>query len=154
MRRTTLLLLLFCTFQAISQDYFPKNDALKEENNNFTAFTNATIYVTPSEKISNGTLLIQNGKVVQTGKSVRIPENTVVIDLEGKYIYPSFIDAYTGFGIEKPKRKTGQGRSPQYEASREGFYCNDHIMPEQNGIDSFKYNATGSQASRKGGLGF
>jgi imidazolonepropionase-like amidohydrolase len=153
MRRTTLLLLLFCTFQAISQDYFPKNDALKEENNNFTAFTNATIYVTPSEKISNGTLLIQNGKVVQTGKSVRIPENAVVIDLEGKYIYPSFIDAYTGFGIEKPKRKTGQGRSPQYEASREGFYWNDHIMPEQNGIDSFKYNNTSAEAFRKEGFG-
>ena len=153
MRRITLLLLLFCTYHAISQDYFPKNDALKEENNNFTAFTNATIYVTPTEVIKNGTLLIQDGKVVGSGKSISIPKNTVVIDLEGNYVYPSFIDAYTGFGMTKPKRKTGQGRSPQYEASREGFYWNDHIMPEQNGIDTFKYDETSAKMLRKEGFG-
>jgi imidazolonepropionase-like amidohydrolase len=153
MRRATLLLLLLCSYNAISQDYFPKNDALKEENNNFTAFTNATIYITPNQVIKNGTLLIQNGKVVRSGKSVSIPENSVIIDLEGKYIYPSFIDAYTGFGIEKPQSKSGQGRSPQYEASREGFYWNDHIMPEQNGIDSFKYDEKNAEEFRKEGFG-
>lgn len=153
MRRATLLLLLLCTYNAISQEYFPKNDGLKEKNNNFTAFTNATIYITPNQVINKATLLIQNGKVVSSGKSVSIPENSVIIDLEGKYIYPSFIDAYTGFGIAKPKRKTGQGRSPQYEASREGFYWNDHIMPEQNGIDSFKYDEKSAEAFRTEGFG-
>jgi imidazolonepropionase-like amidohydrolase len=153
MRRITLLLLLLCAYNGISQDYFPKNNGLKEKNNNFTAFTNATIYITPNEVIKNGTLLIQNGKVVSTGKSISIPKNSVIIDLEGKYIYPSFIDAYTGFGIAKPQRKSGQGRSPQYEASREGFYWNDHIMPEQNGIDSFKYDEKSAAAFRKEGFG-
>jgi len=153
MRRITLLFLLFCTFQAEAQDYFPKNDGLKEENHNFTAFTNATLFISPSQQVNNGTLLIQNGKVVAAGKSVTIPKNSVIMDLEGKYIYPSFIDPYTNFGIEKPKRKPAQGRPAQYEATREGFYWNDHIRPDQNGIDSFKYNKKSAAEFREAGFG-
>ena len=141
MKKITLLL-LSCFFSSIifAQDYFPKNDGVKEKNNNYTAFTNATLFVTPSEKVKNGTLLIQNGKVVASGKSVDIPENSVVIDLKGKFIYPSFIDAYTNFGIKKPKKASRNGRSAQYKPSREGFYWNDHIKPEQSAIDDFSYD--------------
>ncbi len=154
MKRIQLLLsLLLFTFCGIAQDYFPKNEELKEDNNNYTAFTNATIYVTPNKVIKKGTLLIQNGKVVEAKRSVTIPQNAVVINLKGKHIYPSFIDPYTSFGIEKPKGKPGQGRSPQYEASREGFYWNDHIKPEQKGIDSFKYDKKKAAEFRKAGFG-
>lgn len=154
MKQITSILLLFLCIQLVSaQDYFPKNDGVKEENNNFTAFTNATIFITPTQKIDNGTLLIQKGKVVASGKSVTIPKNTVVIDLQGKFIYPSFIDPYTGFGVEKPERAEGRGRSPQYEPSREGFYWNDHIMPENAAINSFKYNKKDADEFRKAGFG-
>jgi imidazolonepropionase-like amidohydrolase len=154
MRKTaTLLIAVLCALSTTAQDYFPKNNGLKEDNTNYTAFTNATIYVTPTQVLTNGTLLIRNGKVVSTGKSVKIPENSVVIDLQGKFIYPSFIDTYTDFGVEKPKRESRQGRSPQYEASREGFYWNDHIMPEKNAIDSFKYDEKSAEALRKEGFG-
>ncbi|MCW9038588.1 MAG: amidohydrolase, partial [Altibacter sp.] len=98
-----ILLLFFFTPLLTAQVYFPENDGLKEKNNNYTAFTNATVYVTPTEVINNGTLLIQNGKVVAVGRSVKIPKNSVIVDLDGKHVYPSFIDPYTSFGIEKPK---------------------------------------------------
>ena len=81
-----------------AQDYFPKNDGVKTKNNNYTAFTNAKIYMTPTQVIEKGTLLIQNGKVVQVGKSVSIPKNAVVQDLDGKSIYPSFVDIFSNFG--------------------------------------------------------
>ncbi|MDT0554471.1 amidohydrolase family protein [Patiriisocius hiemis] len=152
-KNTLLLVFFFCGLLAFGQDYFPKNDGIKEKNTNYTAFTNATIHVTPTETINNGTLLIQNGKVVSVGKSVTIPQNTVTINLEGKHIYPSFIDAYTSFGVNKPKRASGQGRSPQYEASREGFYWNDHIMPENNAISKFKYDSKLAAKMRTLGFG-
>ncbi|OAB78582.1 amidohydrolase family protein [Cochleicola gelatinilyticus] len=150
-----LLLLFLCaaTISVNAQDYFPKNDGVKESNSNFTAFTNATLFITPTQKINKGTLLIHEGKVIASGKSVTIPKNAVVIDLKEKYIYPSFIDPYTGFGIEKPKRPEGGRRSPQYEASREGFYWNDHIMPETNGIDTFKYDKKNAEELREAGFG-
>jgi imidazolonepropionase-like amidohydrolase len=151
-KNTLLLVFFFCGLLTFGQDYFPKNDGIKEKSTNYTAFTNATIHVTPTETISNGTLLIQNGKVVSVGKSVAIPQNTVTINLEGKHVYPSFIDAYTSFGVDKPKRASGQGRSPQYESSREGFYWNDHIMPENNAISKFNYDS--KLASKMRTLGF
>lgn len=147
------MLLLFAFSSLMAQDYFPKNDGVKESNSNYTAFTNATLFVTPTQRITKGTLLIRNGKVVGVGKSVSIPKQAIIVDLKGKYIYPSFIDAYTSFGVEKPKRKPGGGRSPQYEASREGFYWNDHIMPEQNAISSFKYDSKAATEYRKAGFG-
>ncbi|MEN9655733.1 MAG: hypothetical protein RL311_659, partial [Bacteroidota bacterium] len=104
MKKNLLLLFLFVLLPKLqAQDYFPNNETVQNRNQNLTAFTNATIYVTPSQIIKNGTLLIQNGKVVTVGTNVAIPKNTIVVNLEGKTIYPSFIDLYTSFGIEKPK---------------------------------------------------
>lgn len=151
------LLALFLFMGSVSlfaQDYFPKNDGVKaKKNNNYTAFTNAKIYVTPTQVINNGTLLIQNGKVVQVGKSVSIPKNTVVENLDGKSIYPSFIDVFSGFGVKLPKKANGGGRSAQYGPSREGFYWNDHIMPENDAINSFTYDEKEAKELRNAGFG-
>ncbi len=151
--RLFALAILWCGATLFAQDYFPENDGVKTKNNNYTAFTNAKIYVTPTQVISNGTLLIRNGKVVQAGTSVSIPKNSVTIDLKGKWIYPSFIDVYSKFGVEQPKRAPGGGRSPQYNASREGFYWNDHVTPENNAISKFKYDDKKAAALRKAGFG-
>ncbi|MCF6308560.1 MAG: amidohydrolase family protein, partial [Flavobacteriaceae bacterium] len=153
MKKNILLYLLLASIsQVFAQDYFPENTGLKQENNNYTVFTNATIYVTPTEIIKNGTLLIQNGKVIATGKSVSIPENSIVINLEEKYIYPSFIDSYSGFGIEVPK-KAERSRSQQYETKRDGYYWNDHIMPGNKAIDKFKYESKKAKSLREAGFG-
>ncbi|MEE1962834.1 amidohydrolase family protein [Allomuricauda taeanensis] len=136
-----------------AQDYFPTNDGVKTKNNNYTAFTNAKIYMTPTQVIEKGTLLIQNGKVVQVGKSVSIPKNAVVQDLDGKSIYPSFVDIFSNFGVKPPERANGAGRSAQYGPEREGFYWNDHIMPENNAVNSFSYDSKKAEELRKAGFG-
>ena len=64
--RLLALAFLWCGAALFAQDYFPQNDGVKaNNNNNYTAFTNATIYVTPNQVVTNGTLLIKNGKVVK-----------------------------------------------------------------------------------------
>ncbi|NHF61167.1 amidohydrolase family protein [Flavobacteriaceae bacterium TP-CH-4] len=151
--RLLALALLWCSASLFAQEYFPKNDGVKSKNNNYTAFTNAKIYVTPTQVVDDGTLLIQHGKVVQAGKSVTLPKNTVVIDVAGKSIYPSFIDIYSGFGVEKPKRAPANGRSAEYDASREGFYWNDHIMPENAAVEKFKYDDKKAKELRGAGFG-
>lgn len=153
MKYFVLALAWVSTFSLFSQDYFPKNDGVKAENNNYTALTHARIYVSPTQVIEDGTLLIRNGKVVSVGKTVSIPPNTVQIDLEGKYVYPSFIDAYSSFGVEQPKRPSRGGRSAQYDPSREGFYWNDHIMPEADAINAFKYDDKSAKSLREAGFG-
>ncbi len=140
-----------CSFSLLAQDYFPSNSGVIANNTNYMAFTNAKIHVSPTEVIDSGTLLIKEGKVISVGKTVSIPNNTTIIDLDGKEIYPSFIDIYTSFGVKKPKRATGN--LPQYEASRSGFYWNDHIMPEQDVMASFKYDDKSATEMHKLGFG-
>lgn len=144
------LLIFMCSFSLFAQDYFPSNTGVIANNSNYTAFTNATIHVSPTEIIENGTLLIKEGKVIGVGKSLSIPKNTTTVDLTGKTIYPSFIDLYTTFGVSKPKRG---GDGPQYGASRSGFYWNDHIMPEQDVMASFKYDTKTASEMHKLGFG-
>ncbi len=129
-----------CLSTVYAQEYFPNNKGVKTSKNNVFAFTNAKIYVNPNTIIKKGTLLIKDGKVISSGKSVSIPKNAQVIDLKGKTIYPSFIDVYTTFGIQTPKREGWSGKRPQYEAGRKGYYWNDHIRPDVNPLNQFKFD--------------
>ncbi|RKF03992.1 imidazolonepropionase-like amidohydrolase [Tenacibaculum lutimaris] len=140
MKKILFLLLSLCISSSFAQEYFPTNTGVKSSKNNVYAFTNATIYVTPNQTIKKGTLLVKDGKVVSVGKSVSIPTEAQTIDLEGKSIYPSFVDVYATFGIEKPKRQGGRGQRPQYDAARKGYYWNDHIRPDINPTSEFKFD--------------
>lgn len=147
-----LLFTLLCMSLVYGQDYTPKNDGVKTERNATTVFTNAKIYVTPTQIIENGTLVIKNDKVQAVGTSVTIPKDAIVFDLNGKWIYPSFIDVYSNFGITKPKRNFTRGQGPQYDANRQGYYWNDHIRPEVKASEKLSYD--NSKASDLLKLGF
>ncbi|WP_298327767.1 amidohydrolase family protein [uncultured Dokdonia sp.] len=145
--------LVSCSFTMYGQDYFPANAGVKSKNQNYTVFTNATIHTTPTETIKNGTLVVQDGKVVSVGKSSSYAQNAIVVDLNGKHVYPSFVDIYTNFGIDKPKRAGGSGRASQYDNSREGAYWNDHILSEQDGYQDFKYDSKKASEYLEAGFG-
>lgn len=123
-----------------AQEYFPINTGVKTTANTTVAFKNAKIYVSPTQIIKKGTLLVKDGKVIGVGKSVKIPSGTKTVDLAGKTIYPSFIDIYSDFGVKKPQRPRNNSRRPQYDAGRSGFYWNDHIRPETDASQSFSFD--------------
>lgn len=155
MRLKLLILGVFlwaCQLQA--QEYFPKNDGVKTTNTNYTIFKNAKIHVDPQTLIENGMFAIKEGKITAVGKSINIPKNSIIIDLQGKEVYPSFIDLYSDFGVEKPKQKSNGGSSqPQYDAGREGYYWNDHIRPETDAVSSFSFNSKEAEKLHKAGFG-
>ena len=74
MRKLYTLIFMICFWGLNAQEYFPKNDGVKSENQNFIAFTNATIHLNPDQVIKNASLLIQNGKV-KTSKAVQYDSN-------------------------------------------------------------------------------
>ncbi|SDR95384.1 amidohydrolase family protein [Gramella sp. MAR_2010_147] len=153
MKLKLLLLGVFlCIFSVQAQEYFPKNDGVKTRNTNYTVFKNAKIHVDPQTVINNGMFAIREGKITAVGKSINIPKNSMVIDLKGKEVYPSFIDLYSDFGIPKPKRAEG-GNGPQYDASREGYYWNDHIRPDTDAVAQFSFDAKEAKKYHKAGFG-
>ena len=153
MKKTLFLFLFLSTLVVQSQEYFPTNTGVKTTKNTTVAFTNAKIYVTPTQVIKKGTLLVKDGKVVSVGKRVSIPKGTKTIDLSGKTIYPSFIEVYSNFGIKNPTPPRSASRTRQYEAGRKGYYWNDHIRPETNGFANFKFTAGKANSLIKAGFG-
>ena len=152
MKKTVLLIVLsFLLTKTYAQEYFPNNESIPNKTMNFTAFTNARIYVTPTQVIEKGTLLIQNGKVIAAGTTVEIPKNCTTINLDGKSIYPSFIDLYTSFGVEKPKRN--MERNPMYDTKRTGYYWNESIRSEVNAFENFAYDQAKAEELLKAGFG-
>ena len=153
MKKTLLLFLFLSTLIVQAQEYFPTNIGVKTTDNTTVAFTNAKIYVTPTQIINKGTLLVKDGKVVSVGRSVRIPNGTKTVDLSGKTIYPSFIEVYSDFGVKKPSPPRSTSRVRQYEANRKGYYWNDHIRPETDALDNFKYDTSKAKSLIKAGFG-
>ncbi len=153
MKRIKLIVLLICiTNISIAQEYFPKSNGVKTPKNGLVAFKNATIYSSPTEIIKNSTLLIKDNKIIGVGKNIKIPENAIQIDVKGKSIYPSFIDIYSEFGVKKPTKPRGL-KSPQYDASRSGYYWNDHVRPETNTFNSFEFDNKKANNLLKAGFG-
>jgi len=62
---------------------------------------NATIVPVIGDRIEQGQLLIQDGKIVGLGKNLTAPEGALVIDAAGQFVYPGFIDAYSHFGLSE-----------------------------------------------------
>jgi imidazolonepropionase-like amidohydrolase len=153
MKKLLLLLFLLSLNISYAQDYFPTDAGVKTADNTLVAFTSATIYVTPEKVLKNATLLIENGKVTNAGKSVKIPKGAKVVDLSGKTIYASFIDLYSDFGIKKPKSTSKRSRTTQYAASREGYYWNDHIRPDINPVKDFSFDTKKAKELLNAGFG-
>ncbi len=60
---------------------------------------NATIIPVAGDKIDQGSLLIENGKIKALGMAIPAPEGAQVIDAAGMFVYPGFIDSYSHFGL-------------------------------------------------------
>jgi len=64
-----------------------------------TALVGATIFTGTGDKIENGTVLVNDGKIEAVGANVAAPAGYTVIDAKGKYITPGIIDAHSHLGV-------------------------------------------------------
>ena len=149
-----LLLFFLCVIFLHSQTTFPRN-GIKDSRDGFYAFTNATIFKTYNEKVENATLIIRDGKVEAVSAKIQIPEDAVVINCDGKYIYPSFIDLYTNYGMPEPKAAGEKPKqSPQMLSNKKGAYSwNEALKPEFNAVDHFKVDGKTAKTFREIGFG-
>src|SRR6056300_1401549 len=149
--RKLFLILIFFSFNLNAQDYFIVNDGVKTKDYQYNVFKNANIH-SSNGMISNGMLIEKDGKIIEIGVNLNPPKNSVVYDLKGQYIYPSFVETHSSFGVKKPQRKSS-GRSSQYEPSRNGYYWNDHILSDYNSFIDYNYNQKEAKEYRDIGFG-
>lgn len=133
-----VIALILCN-EIFAQETFPVN-GVADNFKPIYAFTNAHIVINTSNEIENGILLIQGNKIIAVDSNLNIPEGAIIFNLDGDYIYPSFIDLYADYGL--PKAQEGKyNYRPQYESKKTGAYhWNEAIHPEINASTEFLSN--------------
>ena len=98
----TLTLFVMFALQNFAQETFPVNGTA-DPRHTIYAFKNAVIHTDYKTTIQGASLLIQDGKILNSGAGITIPANAVVFDLKGKHIYPSLIDIFSNYGMADVK---------------------------------------------------
>lgn len=156
MKKCSLLLLSLLGFAGLlrAQETFPVND-VQDPRAKAYAFTNATIFTAYNQQLDDATLLIRDGRVEAVGENIRIPDGYVTVDLKGKFIYPSFIDLYTNYGVPEAERQRGGGYGgpEQIQSKTKGPYnANEAIKTEFNAAEVFTVDDR--DAGQWRGMGF
>lgn len=149
-------LVISTTFLFAQQTTFPVNGSFDTRPGMF-AFTNATIVVNANQTLTNATLLIKGQTIQGVGAGLAVPKGYVVIDLKGKFVYPSLIDAFTSYGLtEAPAQQRGFGGQRQsiFISTKKGAYgWNESIRPETYVKNIFSTDSKKADELRKVGFG-
>lgn len=93
--------------------------------------------------IDRGDIRIENGKITEVGKNLLALNNEEVINLNGEFVYPGFIDAHCHMGLFE----WGMG----FEGS-DGNEMTDPITPHMRAIDGINPMDTSFKHAREGGV--
>lgn len=154
MRHLTLkLLCILISMHAVAQSTFPVNGVFDDRPEVF-ALTGATIHVDPNTTLENATIVVVKGEITAVGTDVKVPKGAVVQAIDGKHIYPSFIDLYTEYGLKPLEEPGGPYTGPQMETDKKGAYgWNQAIKPETHAAELFTVNGKAAEGYRKAGFG-
>lgn len=107
------------------------------------AFTNATIWPVEGEPIVGGTLIIEDGKIVELGVGLST-EGCEVTDCTGKFITPGLIDAHSHVGLWE------EGSSAK--VINDGNEITDNVVAHLRAMDAIFPEDLGFSDARKGGV--
>lgn len=148
------LLLLFAYY------FLPINSSAQETNPvngpfsiipNYYVLVNASVFSNNENKMIDATIVVKNGIIENFGKGIPIPKDALLIDLKGKYVYPSFIDLYSNYGLNITNNTKGNA---QYNTNKKGAYAwNDAIKAELNAVDYFSFDEKKSKQYIESGFG-
>jgi imidazolonepropionase-like amidohydrolase len=94
MRKIIFCFLVFLSAATLeAQETFPKA-GIRDKTPRVHAFVGGTIVVAPGKTISDGTLVIRDGRIEGVGKKMALPGDAVIHDVSGLRIYPGFIESY------------------------------------------------------------
>ncbi len=129
--------------------------------------TNARVFVDYQTTVENTDLLIVNGRIKEIGTDLSFPKGTIIYDLTGKTVYPSFIDVYAGnYGIKAPSQpetnpyavmmqviQGGRGAQATAPEPRSADYWNDGINASYDVASEFVPDTRTAGEYRQAGFG-
>jgi imidazolonepropionase-like amidohydrolase len=114
MRKTLLLLMAILPLNIYSQQDNAPVAGVSDKRIEIYGLKNARVVVDYQSTLENADILVSNGRIAKIGQGLAFPKGTVIYDLKGKTVYPSFIDVYAGnYGI---KTQTGAADANPFAA--------------------------------------
>jgi imidazolonepropionase-like amidohydrolase len=138
---------------AIGQTTFPSNGP-RNTQQELVALTQATIWIDYQTVIENATLLIKEGRIIESGINIKIPAEARQINCKGRYIYPGFIDLYSNYGIQQPMeaKKNEQDTKGFISAKKGAYHWNESIRAEFNASHHFAIDEKKAEQVREFGF--
>ena len=143
-----LIAIMAAFFPIFAQDTYPVNGP-KPSKKNIFALKNVTLISEPGKELKNATLIVCENKIIDAGINISIPDQAIIKDLNGLYIYPSFIDLYSGYGLTVEVKNKDLKRPPKSGASN----WNEAIKPELDVMLLFRTNTKEAEEYRNYGFG-
>ncbi|MDK2822711.1 MAG: hypothetical protein PWQ67_1238 [Clostridia bacterium] len=107
------------------------------------ALTNGKILTMEEQDYEQGTVLVADGKILEVGEMVSIPDDAQVVNVQGNYILPGFIDAHTHVGIaEEIYQIEGDDTNE----------ITDPVTPQLRALDAINPNDLGFKDALLGGV--
>lgn len=99
----------------------------------------AHIVVSADKELTTASLLLHHGKIMAIGNEIVPPGGVEVIDCQGKYLYPAFVDPLVEFDVKQHESPTG--------------YWNSNVTPERRMAESLQIDKAKLKSLRKAGVG-
>jgi imidazolonepropionase-like amidohydrolase len=152
MRVKIILLTLTLTALLFPQKNTKPVEGLRENTPNVLALTNATIVQSPGKIIKKGAIVIRNGVIETVGTRIKIPPDARIINMDGKFIYPGFIDIYTNYGMPKKKKDSQSNTEPQKKKSKGPAHWNRYVFADRLAIELFSPDKKSAEKLRSQGF--
>lgn len=120
-------------------------NGLHDNNPRVAAIVNARLVVAPGRVLEEATLLVRDGIIEKAGRKVKIPPDAVKRNMEGKTVYPGFIDLFSHYGIPESGEKAA-------EARRGARHWNPAVLPERRAADLLCPDEKAAGAYRRWGF--
>jgi imidazolonepropionase-like amidohydrolase len=169
MRKILLLFLLCISIQTRAQQDNAPVVGVSDKRVEIYGLKNARVVVDYQTTMENTDILISDGRIEAVGSNLKFPKGTIIFDLSGKTVYPSFVDVYAGnFGIKAqiaapdanpyaafftPPQTGRSGSQITVPAARIADYWNDGINASFDILQEFIPDTKISAEYRQAGFG-
>ncbi|PKM18570.1 MAG: amidohydrolase [Gammaproteobacteria bacterium HGW-Gammaproteobacteria-15] len=134
--RALILALVTASGAVQAQPEAPYPSTYKPASSPTTAIVGATILTAAGPQLNGGTVILQNGKILQVGENIAIPADAVVIDGKGKWVTPGIIDIHSHLGVFSspgvPSMRNGNEKTAKNTAE---VWAEHSIWPQDPGFE-------------------
>ncbi|WP_223789447.1 amidohydrolase family protein [Marinicella meishanensis] len=126
-----------------------------DQRDTLIALTDATIHLNPDETITQGTLLLRNGRIVGINRNNQTPADALIKDYTGMHIYPGFIHLDSSVGLPEPDARPpfSWNKAETINSTTEGAYnSNEAIKASWNAAAHYVHDDKASKELREAGF--